>query len=190
MHKSGRYVIPSSGGAGVTFKDIPGFPGYRISDTGVVQSKRHRNGKPSCEWRVLKLWINNEGYYNVDLRSAVRNRNKVKVHRLVLLAFCGPPPSDAKYYACHRNGIRTDNRLENLYWGTPAQNCHDRKLHGNEPDNSGSRNGSAKLTEQDVRAIRQLVARGAKPTALAKQFGVSRCATWAAARGKTWKNVS
>jgi hypothetical protein len=51
------------------------------------------------------------------------------VHELVLSTFAGLRP--AKHECCHINGIPTDNRLENLRWGTRSDNIRDSVRHGN-----------------------------------------------------------
>ena len=50
------------------------------------------------------------------------------VHRLVLMAFAGDPPEGTE--CRHLNGIRTDNRIENLAWGTHSENSVDQVRHG------------------------------------------------------------
>lgn len=49
----------------------------------------------------------------------------VYLHRLILYAYKGPPEHWTKNNACHRNDVRTDNRLDNLYWATQAENTQD-----------------------------------------------------------------
>ncbi len=63
----------------------------------------------------------NGGY----LRTKVLIDGKVtSLHRLVLLAWVGPPPSATKKYVVnHKNGIKLDNRLENLEWMTQSENA-------------------------------------------------------------------
>jgi len=53
---------------------------------------------------------------------------KLYVHRLVLLAFWGQPLPGEE--ACHNNGDRTDNRLENLRWDRHGSNMDDAVAHG------------------------------------------------------------
>ena len=50
------------------------------------------------------------------------------IHRLVLEAFVGPCPEGME--TCHNNGVRTDNRLENLRWDTSSANNDDIVKHG------------------------------------------------------------
>lgn len=49
------------------------------------------------------------------------------IHRLVLLAFKGPPPDEHRIEGCHKDGDPTNNRPSNLYWGTSVENAADRK---------------------------------------------------------------
>lgn len=62
-----------------------------------------------------------------------RNRTtytKCKVHRLVIEAF-GPPAPSPTHQVDHINGIKSDNRIANLRWVTPRQNCQNKKCHQN-----------------------------------------------------------
>jgi hypothetical protein len=67
------------------------------------------------------------GYRTVCLSSGGRHKN-FYVHDLVLSAFVGPRPTH-EHEACHRNGERADNRLDNLRWGTVQENAEERALH-------------------------------------------------------------
>jgi hypothetical protein len=110
--------------------------------------------------RKLALRKNDEGYLKVKLVCDDGKRRDFFVHRLVLLAFrpeeylAAPEPN--KLQACHKPGPngerpdRTDNRLENLYWGTHAQNHADKVRAGTH------RNGCVrKLTRRQAAAIRR-----------------------------------
>jgi hypothetical protein len=68
-------------------------------------------------------------------------------------AFVGPANG---LHALHRNGKPSDNRLENLYYGTVKDNMADRARHGNTVTTTwiGEKHPRAILTEADVRAIR------------------------------------
>lgn len=141
--------------------DIPGYEGaYQVSDLGRVRSldrvvnycdgrRRHFSGK------VLSPKTLNGGHLTVRLPQ----KEGALVHRLVLTAFEGPCPQD--FEARHLNGNPSDNRLENLSWGSRASNNVDR-----------SRHGSNKLVPSQVQEVR---ARLHKEThrALAEEFGVS-----------------
>lgn len=96
---------------------VPGWPAYEVSDRGVVR----RGGRP------LRMWSDHKGYLRVDLRDHGRRR-KAMVHSLVAETFLGPRPDG--HQACHGDGSRTNNRADNLRWGTPSDNMRDSVLHG------------------------------------------------------------
>ena len=86
-------------------------------------------------------------------------------------AFVGPcPPGMEVRHFPDRDP--TNNRLDNLQYGTRQENMEDRTIHGT--DNRGERSGRAKLTEEKVRQIRQLCAeKKYLQTEIAKMFEVS-----------------
>ena len=91
---------------------------YEVSSLGRVRNRE--NGK------VLKGNILSSGYCAVGLSSSETGKVKTHlVHRLVALTFFGPPPSADHSDVRHLNGQKTDNRLENLAWGTRSENMLD-----------------------------------------------------------------
>ncbi len=94
--------------------EVPGYEDYEVSDQGRV---RRIVGD---RIRVLKPYLNTDGYLRVPLWRDGK-RKSMYVQRLVLLTFDGPPLDD-DMHACHLNAVRVDNRLENLRWGTRAEN--------------------------------------------------------------------
>lgn len=112
------------------WRPVPEYEGcYEVSDLGRVRSLgRPVNGRFGL-WlhpRMLKPVASN-GYLAVTLRKHGRS-HKIRIHRLVLLAFVGDPPLG--FEACHENRDGTDNRLANLRWDTPSGNSFDKVRHG------------------------------------------------------------
>lgn len=103
---------------------IPGHPGYEVSDQGRVLSRRRHRG--STVPRLLTASVDSVGYPSVALRG--ENHLRIRVHRLVLATFVGPLPKGM--VTRHLNGNREDNRLENLAYGTFAENYEDSLRHG------------------------------------------------------------
>ena len=101
------------------------------------------------------------------------------MHDLVLRAFVGPPP--ARYVCRHLNNTPSDCRLSNIEWSSVSVNQMDRV--GNGTSNRGEANGSAKLTADDVRAIRgSSSSRGT----LAGFYGVTVSCIDSIKRRRTW----
>lgn len=106
------------------WRPIDGYEGlYEISNIGRVKSFARvimrSNGTPwSIQERILKPG-KNKGYEYVNLCDKNGHRHKW-AHILVAKAFI--PNPDNLPCVDHINGIRDDNRVENLRWCTFAQN--------------------------------------------------------------------
>lgn len=115
------------------WKPVVGFEkDYEVSDQGRVRSldriAKRRDGRTmKVKGRLRKLATNASGYLFVNM-SINGNVTYRRVNRLVLESFVGPCPSGME--SLHGNGIRTDNRLENLRWGTVSENQLDSVRHG------------------------------------------------------------
>ena len=137
MSFTDRGVHTSTNGAGqrgscpaavkAEWRVIPGTEGlYFVSDDGRVSSKPRFGTKGG----VLKGGLNTDGYPQVALWVGGEGRN-IPIHRLVLGLFVGPPGDGQE--ARHLDGSRTNNRLDNLAWGTSSENSMDSVRHGTHP---------------------------------------------------------
>ena len=159
-------------------KSIPGFPNYCITKDGRVWSNFRK--------RWLNLKLNSDGYY---ILTARRNNQRVylRVHRLVLETFVGPCPEGME--CRHLNGIRTDNHLDNLCWGTRSENFQDSVRLG-VINRKGEKGHNVKLKEHQVKVIRYLrdVAKFSLKD-IAWQFDVSLSAISEICSGRNWKHL-
>lgn len=131
--------------------------------------------------KICKQHKVNSGYSMVHIYRAAPKT----VHSLVLETWSGPRPTD--YEGAHLNGIKTDNRLENLKWCTRSENQFHKRAHGT--DNRGEKHPLAILSEKDFPAINRLIERGKTQREVAKLFGVSYGTINHYLRGKTWKHI-
>lgn len=107
----------------MNMRPLPSSPRYSVSDTGEVYGVRGN---------LLKPYQNKQtGYLMVGVHyGGGGTKPKLRtVHSLVLEAFAGPRPEGQEVR--HLNGVRTDNRLENLAYGTSSENKADLVAHGN-----------------------------------------------------------
>lgn len=103
------------------WKDIDGYDGrYQVSSIGRIRSLNYRGTGRSL---LMKLCNDKDGYHIISLFSTDERGRRYKsfrVARLVGLAFI--QNQDNKPEIDHINGIRTDDRVENLRWVTRKEN--------------------------------------------------------------------
>jgi len=170
------------------WRSIPGFAGYEASSLGRVRSHWDHGGNLRRRvTRVLNPKPNRYLSTKVKTSSPSGFHGYIGLHRLVALAFLGPP-ADPRAFACHRNGIKTDNRPENLRWDNPAGNAVDAIRHG--ALLKGQDMWSAKLGPELVVAIRWLAANDrASRSELARLFGIGKDQVGNILKGKSWRHL-
>jgi DNA polymerase I-like protein with 3'-5' exonuclease and polymerase domains len=184
------------------WRGVPQWDSFEVSSWGRVRNRV--TGKvlalqPKGRWGHLKVTLHRNG-----AQSRKDGRRDLSVHRLVLQAFVGDSDQEVR----HLNGVAWDNTLRNLQYGTSHENRQDALRHGTM---SQRRAGRARLTEEDVAAIRAIPRSGrhGSPTAKlnyetaaqiracftggkgevaarAAEYGVSVQAMHKLLRGETW----
>lgn len=109
----------------------------------------------------------------------------VRAHRYALALAGVDVPPDAS--VCHHCDSPSCVNPRHLYVGTQATNMQDAR--NRERTNRGARNGAAKLTDDDVRAIRSGRAEGATLAMLARRFGVGKSTVSRVVRRDGWAHV-
>lgn len=148
------------------WRQVVHVPVYEVSSWGRLR-RTFGDGRPP-RYRTLS-----PGYDGYPL-AGLYWRGKVysqPLHRLVCLAFHGPPPTP-RHEVGHRDGNRSNSRADNLRWVTRAENSADRFLHGTAL--IGERHPAAKLTAANVAEIRAASRYRGLLRDLANKFGVTK----------------
>jgi len=169
-------------------KDIPGYEGlYQVSEGGNVFRLTHTRqtgrvsskGQPVEHYHVrgrLKGSLNAFGYRCVSLTNRDGIRKRWSIHRLVMLAFIGPPPEGTE--VMHLDSKPGNNRLSNLRYGSHTCNMAFVPENGKErkkykvvrQDITPERYG---LTKEQVLEVSRLLETRMFQTKIAEKFGVS-----------------
>jgi hypothetical protein len=139
------------------------------------------SGPDNC-WPYTGL-LNRKGYGQIGIGQEMVTATHVA------LTIAGLPRSSPSHWALHRCDNPVCCNPRHLYWGTVQQNVKD-MWERNAPPRKGLRgesNVSAKLTEDDVRAIRSSPE---GTTAIARRYGVSSANITNIRKFKTWRHVS
>ena len=164
----------------IEYRNIPGFPGYRVGDDGSVWSSRNYGRDPE-RWRRLKPTVKRGKvpYLVVGLRAGSTGPvSALHVHSLVLGAFGPARPEGC--ICCHNDGDPANNRIGNLRWGTYASNSADTRKHGRQ---------WSKLQPKDILELRRMAREGVAQPRLAERFGISQATVSRIILGKAWAHI-
>ena len=168
------------------WKDVKGYEGeYQVSNLGRVKSlpREIRNGEGTTRkigGYYLKTHSNKNDYVKVNLSG-----KSFRVHRLVAEAFI--PNEENKPQINHINGIKCDNRIENLEWCTSKHNMNHNLVLGVTP--LGEKHKKSKLNSKQVLEIKRLIKEGKQHKEIAKIYGVSDRTINAINKNLIWKHV-
>ena len=159
--------------------EIKGYLGLYAIDTegnvySLLQNRSRRKG-------IIKPYSVN-GYQKVNLYDLDGNCSKKFVHRLVAEAFIENPLGLPEVN--HKDCNHANNSVSNLEWCTRKENLQHSYEHGLKRE--GEKHGGHKLTEQQVREIRQSQK---SQSELARLYHVSQSTIWAILKYRLWKKV-
>jgi HNH endonuclease/NUMOD4 motif len=167
------------------WRPVVGYEGrYEVSNRGHVRRIAPDSmGRTMSLGRVLTQ-AKTAGYMRVGLCVEGRQRSYL-VHRLVAAAFIGPCPLGQE--TNHLDGIKDNNKLENLEYVTKSENIRHARSLG--LLSIGSMRHNTKLTERDVVVMRSLRAFGVCYPELCRMYSMALAPIMAICKGTQWRHA-
>ena len=158
---------------------IPSYNDYSADKCGNIYSHKHGQCK------LMSPYIGNKGYKMLLIHMAGVRKNK-SVHRLIAEAYLDN--YSESLYVNHINGVKTDNRVENLEMCTNQENMDHARISG--LILSKQNHSMAKLTNVEVIFIKNLLASTSISQGnIGKMFGVSKMTINHINIGLIWRDV-
>lgn len=157
--------------------------GYFVSNIGRFKREKSIKSNPEIIRTIyLTPHKSKVGYTEIHVDGRT-----VKCHRIIATAFIPNPYN--KPQVNHINGIKSDNRIENLEWVTRSENAIHAHKTGLITPKRGSDSGRAILKENEVSQIRILFEHGITPNILSKIFGVTPSVVSNIVARRIWKHI-
>jgi HNH endonuclease len=157
-----------------TFTPHPTIAGLFLTRDGRVF--RTSDGS---SFQEFPFYVDDSGY---ACMHAGKDGKIVRRHTVVAETFIGPRPPSQEVR--HLDGIPSNDRANNLAWGTRVANMADMIAHGRSP--RGIRHGSVKLTEAQAREIKRRREAGEQGRSLAAEFNITEQTVCDIYKGRHW----
>jgi hypothetical protein len=168
----------------MSLKPIPGHPGYYADIEGGIWSTQL-----SEEPQKLSGTISQFGYVRIKLRVPGKRWGvQVFAHRLIAETYL-PNPNNCRDIN-HKDGVKTNNSLDNLEWCSRSHNVKHANDLGLRVYVPGEGNGRAILTNDQVRSIRQRLKQGDKQKDIAQAYGIHPGIVSRIHTGRAWSKVT
>jgi hypothetical protein len=166
------------------WRPVVGWEGYEISSLGRLRSYRRPGkgcGSLEVQPKLRKPVTDQDGYKRAVLSAGKVKPKKIRgIHQLVAEAFL-PDQHFEGAIVLHNNGSPADNRVENLRWGSWAENVQDRAVHGNL---------GVTWSADQVREVRRLYEMGFYQREIARVFKTTQSYVHNVISGKQRKDVA
>lgn len=148
-----------------------GQPNYCVTEDGRIYSLKSS--------RFLKSFCDKQGYHYIEFYEN-GGKTRFAVHRLVAMSFINN--HENKPEVNHKDGVKSNNCVDNLEWVTSSENS-------THAERTGLRS-NATLSDEKVHDICRKICDGFKNTDIAKMFGISRAIVSDIKNRKTYKYIS
>lgn len=146
-----------------------GYPNYKINSSGVVTSFNYRASG------IVMKDRNRNGYRAITLCNK-KGKQTLSIHRLVAMSFLPLSGRYKDFKVNHKDGIKTNNSVDNLEWCTQYQNIRHSIETGLKKKKFNEEAPNWELTNREVKAIRTLYSKyKIKQRYIAQAFDISQC---------------
>jgi len=173
------------------WKEVFGFEGlYSISNLFNIISMNRMTKNRDGTFRIRKgkkiTKFNSKIGYVVCFLYKDNKKHSIQLHRIIANAFIPNPKN--KPFVNHINGVKSDNRIENLEWVTASENTIHAYSIGLKKKMIGSKNPFSILNEEKVLYIRKNYKNLGKYH-ISDKLGVSPVTVYNIYLRKSWKHI-